>query len=458
MVGMLHHDARFFRVANRAERDKIEVLKLNARIERRKTSMTDLLLLGDGLESLPAFTTSLALGLLMGLERERSPAAKAGLRTFALVAMLGTLLAMIGQKVDSPWVVVAGFLGVAAIIISAYVGIDDDEDPGTTTQAALMLCFGLGAVVWYGYSMLAVMLAIVTTVLLHFKPELQSMSKNLTRRDLQSILQFAVLSFIILPILPNQNIGPYEAFNAYQTWLMVVLISGVALAGYVALRIVGQRYGAPLLGFLGGLVSSTATTLVYARHSKNGEAMSRLAVVVILIANLVVLVRLSVVSSFVSPRLLPHLLPVLMGGFVVGSVVTFWLWRNSNRDGESPMPQLTNPTEIKTALSFGLMYAAVLLCAAWLSDYAGSSGLYALAVASGLTDVDAISISSLRLFELGKLGAHQAVTAIAIAYLSNLTFKFGLVAIVGGSTLAKRCAPGVVAVAVGLAGALFLLP
>lgn len=419
--------------------------------------MKELLLQGESLAYLPAFTTSLALGLLIGLERERSPAAKAGLRTFALVALLGTLLALLAESAGSPWILVVGFVGVAAIIIGAYVGEDNEDDPGTTTQAALMLCFGLGAVVWYGYSTLAIMLAIVTTVLLHFKPELQSMSKNLTRRDLQSILQFAVLSFVVLPVLPNRDYGPYAAFNPYQTWLMVVLISGVSLAGYVALRLVGQRYGAPLLGFLGGLVSSTATTLVYARHSRKGEAMGRLAVVVVLIANLVVLVRLSVVSSVVSPRILPDILPVLLSGFVLGGLVTFLMWRTINRDGEWPMPQLTNPTEIKTALGFGLMYAGVLVSAAWLSDYAGSGGLYALAVVSGLTDVDAISLSSLRLFELGKLGAHQAVTAIAVAYLANLAFKFGLVAIVGGGLLARRCAPGVLAVAAGVAGAIVLL-
>ncbi|OIQ80088.1 MgtC family protein [mine drainage metagenome] len=420
--------------------------------------MKDMLLPGNGLDALPAFITSLALGLLIGLERERSPAARAGLRTFALVALLGTLLALLAENTASPWILVAGFVGVAAIIIAAYVGGIDGGDPGTTTQAALMLCFGLGAMVWYGYSSLAIMLAIVTTVLLHFKPELQSISRNLTRRDVQSILQFAVLSFIVLPILPNQVYGPYAAFNPYQTWLMVVLISGVSLAGYVALRLVGQRYGAPLLGFFGGLVSSTATTLVYARHGRNGEAMGRLAVVVVLIANLVVLVRLAVVSSVVSPRILPHILPVLATGLVSGALVTFWMWRSISRDGEPPMPEFTNPTEIRTALGFGLMYAVVLLLAAWLSDYAGSGGLYALAVASGLTDVDAISVSSLRLFELGKLAEHQAVTAITIAYLANLGFKFGLVAFVGGRIMARRCAPGVLAVAGGLTGGLLLFP
>ena len=410
---------------------------------------------GNGLQYLPAFVTSLALGLLIGLERERSPAAKAGLRTFTLVAILGTLAGLLAEKTGSPWLLVAAWLGVGIMIIVAYLN-DRTEggDPGTTTEAALMLCFGLGAMVWYGYAALAIMLAIIATMLLHYKPELQSISKRLTRQDVQSILQFAVLSFIILPILPDRDYGPYQALNPYHIWLMVVLISGVSLTGYVALRITGQRYGAPLLGFLGGLVSSTATTLVYARHSKNNEALTQLSAVVILIASLVVLVRLLVVCSVVSPGTLPYILPVLLGGLILGALATFMLWRNMNKSKESPMPQLTNPTEMKVALGFGLVYAVVLFCAAWLSDYAGSSGLYALAVVSGFLDVDAILLSSLRLFEIGKLGVDQTVIAISIAYLANLAFKFSLVLIIGGGMLARRCVPGMLAIATGMAGVL----
>jgi uncharacterized membrane protein (DUF4010 family) len=408
------------------------------------------LLQGNGLEHLPVFATSLAIGLLIGLERERSPAARAGLRTFGLVAMLGTLLALISERVGSAWVLASGFAAVAVLIVTAYLGDDDDEDPGTTTQAALLLCFGLGAAVWYGFGVLATMLAITTTILLHYKPELQTMSRNLSRNDLQSILQFAVLSFIILPILPNRDYGPYDTLNPYQTWWMVVLISGVSLAGYVALRLVGQRYGAPLLGFLGGMVSSTATTLVYARHARE-QAMSGLAVVVILIANLVVLVRLGVLSGFVSPAILPQLLPVLGSGLVLGAVGAFYWWRKMNGDKAVIMPKIENPTEIKTALSFAALYALVLLAAAWLSDVAGQKGLYLLALVSGLTDVDAISLSSLHLFQQGKLHGQQAVTAIAIAYLSNLGFKLGLLSVVGGSELARRAAVGVATAALGIA-------
>ena len=416
---------------------------------------SDLVSASNGLEYLPAFLTSLAIGLFVGLERERSPAAKAGLRTFALTALLGTLLALLSEYMESPWLLAAGLLAVAGLIVSAYLDGSRTDDPGTTTQAALLLCFGLGALVWFGFGALAVLLAVAMTLLLHFKPELQNISKSLTRQDLQSILQFAVLSFVILPVLPNRDFGPFETLNPYQTWLMVVLISGLSLAGYVSLRFVGQRFGAPLLGFFGGMVSSTATTLIYARHARSNENLGKLAVVVIMIANLVVLIRLAVVSSLVAPGIAPHLVPVLAGGLVAGSLLTFFWWRRIGAEGEFPMPEMKNPTEIRTALTFAALYAVISLISAWLANLSGSSGLYLLAFVSGLTDVDAISISMLRLFDQGKLTPDVTVATIAIAYLSNLLFKFGLMMSIGGRTLARLSAPAATATALGMILALF---
>ncbi len=168
--------------------------------------MESILLQGNGIEALPQFLTSLAIGLLIGLERERNPSAKAGLRTFALVSLFGTLVALLADKGHAPWLIVAGLLAVAGMIIAAYINTPtENNDPGTTTVTALLISFALGVLVWFGYSKLAVMIAITTTVLLYFKPELQGMSQRLTRRDLVSILQFSVLSFVILPILPDQN-------------------------------------------------------------------------------------------------------------------------------------------------------------------------------------------------------------------------------------------------------------
>ncbi|MBI3222303.1 MAG: MgtC/SapB family protein [Nitrosomonadales bacterium] len=413
---------------------------------------------GNGIEALPQFLTSLAIGLLIGLERERNPSAKAGLRTFALVAIVGTLFALLSTKLNSPWMLIAGLLAVAGMIIAAYINSPREEsDPGTTTVVALLLCYGLGAMIWFGLAKLAVMLAIGTTALLYFKPELRGLSQRLTRRDLVAVLQFSVLTFIILPVLPNQDYGPYHAFNPHQAWLMVVLISGISLAGYAALHVAGTRYGAPLLGFLGGLVSSTATTLIYAKHGKSNPAMSYLAASVIVIASLVVALRLMVVSAVVAYGTLPGLLPVLVGGMLFGLLVALYNWRKMNHATELYIPETSNPAELHTAIGFGLLYVVVLLGSAWMEDIAGSQGLYAVAVVSGLTDVDALTLSSLRLFNLGQLSELQTVTAIALAFLSNLAFKFGMVVFIGGWSLARHVATGFTAIACGILLGLFAL-
>jgi len=413
--------------------------------------MDTVLLLSDGIEALPQFLTSFAIGLLIGLERERTPSAKAGLRTFALVAIFGTLSALLSTKLDNPWLMIAGLLAVAGMIIAAYHNQPSEiNDPGTTTVIALLLCYGLGAMVWYDLARLAVMLAIAVTILLYFKPELRGISQRLTRRDLVAMLQFAVLTFIILPILPDQNYGPYNAFNPYQVWLMVVLISGISLTGYAALQIVGTRYGTPLLGFLGGLVSSTATTLSYAKRGKSNSAMLEVAASVIVIAAIVVLLRLMVISAVVAYGALPGLLPVLTGGLLLGLFVALYNWRKMSNAPELHFPETSNPAELHTAFSFGLLYTAILLAAAWMSDFAGNHGLYVVAMISGLTDVDAITLSSLRLFNLDLLNEHQAVTAISIAFLANLAFKFGMVLFIGGWRLARHVAAGFAAIALGV--------
>lgn len=404
----------------------------------------------DQLSALFPFLTSLALGLLIGLERERSPAAKAGLRTFSLVALAGTLGALLSQKTGAPWVLGAGLLLMGGMMVASYFKDDEAEDPGTTTIAAIVVCYGLGAMVWYGMEQLAVTLAILTTALLYFKPELRDATRSLTRLDLVSILQFAVLSFVILPILPDQDYGPYKALNPYQIWWMVVLISGLSLAGYAALRIAGQRHGSLLTGLFGGIASSTATTLAFSRHSRDSANMTGMAALIILLANWVVLVRLAVLVAVLQPALLRPMLTLLGGGALTGLAMLYLFWRRLAEKPSTPVLEMKNPTELRAALGFGLLYAGVLFAAAWLSDWVGSHGVYAVALVSGLTDVDAITLSSLRLFGLGNLQAEQVATAVLLALLANIAFKSGLAAAIGGGTLARQVVPGMAAVAGGL--------
>jgi uncharacterized membrane protein (DUF4010 family) len=408
-------------------------------------------------EHLQAFATSLAIGLLIGLERERRASSRAGLRTFALVALLGTLTGLLSQKTDSGWILAAGLLAIGAMIIAAHINQPDEAgDPGTTSVVAILVCYCLGAAVWFGHDTLAVMLGIATTILLYFKAELHGISHRLTPKDLISILQFAVLSLVILPILPDSDIGPHGAFNPHQVWLMVVLISGVSLAGYAALRLAGPQQGAAMVGFLGGLVSSTATTVVFSRHVRSHAGLARTATVVVLLASLVVLLRLTVIAAVLAPALLLPLAKVFSGGLVLGLAVAAYGWHRLEAQGDLPLPEVRNPTEIRTALGFGALYAVVLFCAAWLSEIAGAKGMYAVALVSGLTDVDAITLSSLRMFNLEKLSAAQTIISISLAVLSNLAFKLGLIATLGGWLLTRHALPGLLAMAFGIGAGLVL--
>lgn len=404
-----------------------------------------------------AFLIATGIGLLIGLERERVPSARAGLRTFALVGMFGALVAMLGQTQGSLAPFVAGLVIVALTLIAAYLRHPDPSDPGTTSVAALVVCYCLGAATWLGYAQLAVMLAVATTVLLYFKAQLRGMATRLGARDWISILQFGVLSLVILPILPNEEMGPYGALNPHQIWWMVVLIAGVGLAGYAALAVAGVRYGAAFVGVFGGLASSTATTLLYARQARAFPAATAMAALVIVLANLVMVLRVAVIAALVAPAVATTLALIVAPALVVGALAVAWQWRQLPERSEAVLPSTSNPTELKTALGFGALYAVVLLAAAWLSDLAGSRGLYMLSLVSGLTDVDAITLSSLRLFALERLQLGVTVTAIGIAMLANLGFKLGMAVAIGGRALGFKAAVGMGAVALGLvAGMLWM--
>jgi uncharacterized membrane protein (DUF4010 family) len=401
-----------------------------------------------------ALAVALGIGLLMGLEREQRPSARAGLRTFALVSLYGALNGLLGQLADSIWPFAVGSVAVAAMIIAPYLRQPDPQDPGTTTVAALLLCHMLGYLVWQGYAELATMIAVGTTVLLYFKATLRGWAARLTPRDWISILQFCVLSLVILPVLPNEDFGPFGAINPYQVWLMVVLIAGVSLAGYAALKFVGARYGSALVGLLGGLVSSTATTLVYAREARERVEMAPSAALVILLANLVMVSRVAIIAALLAPPLMMPLIKVVSPALVAGVLALALNWRDLMGNDDTPVPETKNPMELRAAFTFGALYAAVLFLSAWLSEVVGTQGIYVVALASGLTDVDAITLSSLRLFSLDRLPLDATTITIGLAVIANLTFKTGLAISIGGRPLTRRVLVGMVAVGIGLAGGL----
>ncbi len=405
-------------------------------------------------KQIEALLIALAIGLLLGLERERRPATRAGLRTFALVSLMGALNGLLGQILDSVLPFIIGSVLIAAVIITAVYRNTGSKDPGTTSVIALLLCHTLGFLVWEGYAQLAIMVAVAIAVLLYFKATLHGWVAKLTPIDWISILQFCVLSLVILPVLPNQNFGPYGALNPHQIWLMVVLIAGVNLAGYAALKLIGSSHGAPLVGIFGGLVSSTATTLVFARHARKQASFAPAAALVILLANLVMVIRITIIAAVVEPVLLLPVLRVAVPGLLLGAAALAFNWRALTGDEHTPMPITSNPTELRSAIAFGALYAGVLFCTAWLAQVAGTQGLYLVASISGMTDAAAIVLSSLRLFSLEHIDTSTAVTTIGLAMIANLAFKTGMAIVVGGAPLMRRVLAGMLMAGVGIGGAL----
>jgi uncharacterized membrane protein (DUF4010 family) len=383
------------------------------------------------------FALSAGIGLLVGLERERKPSAKAGVRTFALIALLGSLAALLTDATGSAWALGAGAVCVTGALVAAYLQDRDTtrDDSGTTTVMAAVAVFFLGAANYYGYRTLAVALGVGMTVLLYFKAELEGFSQKLTSQDIRSMLQFAVLTAVILPLLPDRSFGPYGVLNPFQIWLMVVLVAAVSLAGYVAWRLTWGRHGLLLTGVLGGVVSSTATTLVYARHVAAGTQPVPVALLVILLANATKLVRVLVLVGIVAPSSIPMALVVIVPSLLASLIGVALRWGAAGAAPPADEAAFRNPTQLRTAFGFGAVYAVILLLAAWANDFVGSRGVLALAAVSGTTDVDAITLSSMRLLEHGSLTQEMALTVVGVSVAANIIFKAIVAAVSGGPSL-----------------------
>jgi uncharacterized membrane protein (DUF4010 family) len=383
---------------------------------------------------------AIGLGLLVGLQRERMHPTVAGIRTFALITVLGTVAAQLSQSFGG-WIVAAGLIAAGALVLSGKQeairgGL---EDPGLTTEFTALVMYGVGALVVVGPMAVPVVLGGTVALLLHFKEELHRFAGRLGEEDLKAIMQFVLVALVILPVLPDRAFGPYGVLNPYQIWWMVVLIVGLSLGGYVAYKLFGTGAGAVLSGVLGGMISSTATTVSYARRTREASEVCRLAALVVMIASSVVYARLLVEIAVVAPRSFLALAPpigIMLGISVVLSLAAWFV----GRDGEPVRSPQGNPAQLKSALAFGVLYALVLLAVAFARGRFGTAGLYTVAGLSGLTDMDAITLSTARLVDSGAVAAGDGWRAILLASFSNLVFKAGIVAVLGSWRLFGRIA------------------
>lgn len=401
---------------------------------------------------------ALGLGLLVGLQRERTASKVAGVRTFPLITILGALSGLLAQHFGG-WIVALALISLTGVIVIGNLAVlkEGRVDPGITTEVAMLLMFGVGAYLVVGQPEVAIAIGGGVAVLLQFKVQLHGIADKLGDNDLTAIMQFALISLVILPVLPNRTYGPYDVLNPHQVWWMVVLIVGISLGGYIIYKFFGQQAGVVLGGILGGLISSTATTVSYSRRVSKAPEISRLAGVVIMIASAVVFARVLLMIGVVARSFLPIAAWPILILFVISTLSSCWLWFSGRRE-HLEMPSQENPSELKSALLFGFFYAIVLVGAAAAKERFGDRGLYVVAGLSGLTDVDAITLSTSQLVNAGRLDGGQGWRVIVTALSTNLLFKAAAVAVLGSPQLFKRIAPLYVVVLVAAVLLMILWP
>lgn len=399
---------------------------------------------------------ALGLGLLVGLQRERTNARLAGFRTFPLITLFGAVCAVLSENFGG-WVVVAGLAGLAGLLVVGNLPVmrPKEGDPGLTSEVAMLVMFAVGGLLVIGQTALGIAIGGTVAVLLHLKPQMHSFASRVGERDFTAVMQFALISLVVLPVLPNQSFGPYLVLNPFKIWLMVVLIVGISLGGYIIYKWLGPRAGTLAAGILGGLISSTATTASYARRTGQSPGATALAAFVIVTASTIVFIRVLVLIGATAPALVSSALAPVGTMFGAMGLLALWFWFSARHES-SEMPQQENPAELKPAILFAALYAIVLIAAAAARDYLGESGLYVVAILSGLTDMDAITLSVSQMVSSGNVPSDTGWRVILVAAMSNLVFKAGMVMTIGERALARRVAIAfAVAFALGLLVVLF---
>lgn len=382
-------------------------------------------------QQIQPFLVALAIGLLLGLERERGHSGRlpAGSRSFALLALAGAVAAAF-----SIWAVALGLIGVTALMALAYFRTSG-EDPGTTTEIAAIVAYLLGALA-YSRPAIAGGLAVIVALLLVSKSRIHRFAREVVSEiELEDAIKFFVVAFVVLPLLPDKPFGPYGVLNPAKVWLLVVLLTGIGWIGYIGVRALGPRRGLLVTGLAGGFVSASATTASMGRLSRTEGLRAPLAGA--LLASVATFVQLLLVIGIVDPDVLRRLWPAATLGAISLTLVAAGIYRGAADDPGHLEPNTETdpggrPFALKPALILTAVITLALLLGRWGADVLGPQGAVLAAFAAGLADAHAGSVAAASLAAQGEIDVGTALMAIAAALGSNLIVKCALASAAGG--------------------------
>lgn len=389
------------------------------------------------------FGAALLIGALIGIEREfvqqqEDNSGFAGIRTFALISLVGALAAFAAQ-LQGIEIFLLGYGGFILLLAGNRVSsVILGRTTGMTTEVVAVLTPLLGALVIWDETELAAALGVITALMLAMKPRLHRIARRMSNDDLRATLQFGLISLVILPLLPDQALGPFGVLNPFRIWLLVILVSGISFIGYLLMKFSDPAEGTSLAGLFGGLVSSTATTVSFAGRSRQQNELSRLAGTAVILASAVSFPRIMVEVLAVYPPLLQVLSLPLVAMLLAALLSAAYYWRGNQLELEDDLPthlEVTNPLRLRTALVFAILFTLVLVAVAYANQAIGQAGIYAIGALSGLTGVDSITLSVANLAADANLSLVTGSLTILLATLVNLIFKVILAQILGSSRL-----------------------
>jgi len=385
---------------------------------------------------LQQIVVSIVIGFMIGLQRDIAYHRKkrngfAGARTFAMIALIGYLSAWINQKIE--FFVLVSFFVVGSFVLLSYIYKSFYKHlSGSTTEFTMILTYILGLMVFYSQVQYAVVIAIILLILLDIKGRLKEFRTFVTPKDVQSTILFLVMTFIILPLLPDKAIDPFGVFNPYETWIMVVLIAGISFMGYIAIKVLGTQRGIYVTGIFGGLVSSTAVSITLSKIYALKQEFLKSFAGAIAISFSIMYIRVLIEAFVMNPTLAKAImLPYLLASLLAFAFV-FYLYKQSCQTNQVEELHInSNPLEIIEALKLGMLFGVIFGSIAFFQSRFGDTGIYIVAFLSGLTDVDAITLSLSKL-ALSKISMEVAINGIVIATVVNSIVKLGIVWVLGG--------------------------